>query len=635
MSLKDFDYLSQEISLFFYGRTRHSSYYGGILTIIMLFLCAIYIFYLILEVYLHRSSTIQYYRHFFKNPGIYSFNDTQGIFHFFHIYNTKDKNLSFFNSKYIRLFMANNQEEYKTNSELLLENEHWVYDQCREGVDNKNLSKELFEDVSFENGLCLRYYYNHENKLYFPIEDIENFKYPYLTNLGIKNEYTIGTVIEKCNNNSVLTKLFGPCGNKEEMQKFFNQSYGINLNILTNEIRPGIYNQQIYNFIYGVSNSLKKNKTIENKVYFTPLLTFLNDGIIFTNKNENQTYTFSEIYSDDKEIKEDSGVLSVYNFYLSQSGYIFKSTYQTIYDSLPKIGGITQLIYYLFFGINYIFNKFTVIDDTKKLFFTLHNDEKKNGMSHIKKFSKIVQALRHRHFLEKSSTEKIKKIIALKRNSNNNYYESNIKFKLAHNYNEEILQKNIDIDNSKSLSIFPFVSDRNIRISLYNKKNLINNSDLINDEIDKNKINININKKVDKSEAYKTKRKSQKSVGQNYYPINVFNNNFNHNNIKEDKEITDFKMLLKKYFNFKKKRFLYEKMTVDKIDHFFTIRKYIASLLCYKKPKYYYLALEFFRKKLLSEEHFFRTHNFLYLFEKCFDLQESKKIDIIELYKNL
>ena len=76
-------------------------------------------------------------------------------------------------------------------------------------------------------------------------------------------------------------------------------------------------------------------------------------------------------------------------------------------------------------------------------------------------------------------------------------------------------------------------------------------------------------------------------------------------------------------------------MRVEQVDSFFTFGQFFTSLFCYKKPRHYYLTLTMFRKKLLSEEHFFRTHNYLYLFEKCFDLQESKKIDIIELYKNL
>ena len=76
-------------------------------------------------------------------------------------------------------------------------------------------------------------------------------------------------------------------------------------------------------------------------------------------------------------------------------------------------------------------------------------------------------------------------------------------------------------------------------------------------------------------------------------------------------------------------------MKVEQVEMFFNFKIYFSSLLCYKRPKSYYSVLSRFRTKLLSEEHFFRTHNYLYLFEKCFDIQESQKIDIIELYKNL
>ena len=628
MSLKDLDFLSQEISLFFYGRTRHSSNIGGIFTLFMIFFCIFYIFYLILEVYLHKTSTIQYYRHFFKNPGIYSFNDTNGIFHFFQIYNTKNNNISFFNSKYIRLFMLNNQEEYELDPELLSESEHWVYDSCQEGIDNKNMSKELFENISFESGYCLRYYYNYDNKKYYSIGDTENFKYPYLTNLGIKNVYTIGTIIEKCNNDSVLTQLFGPCGTEEEIQKYLKSNNGILINVLTNEIRPGVYNQQIYNFIYGISNSLKKNVIIENELDFTPLLTIFRGGIIFNTKKESQTYSFTDSLSDIKDRNEKSNVVSVYSYYLSQSGYIFKSSFQTIYDSFHKIGGIIQLIYYIFFGLNYLFNKYNIINDTKKLFFMLHNDEKKNGNLQVKNFSKMVHAIRHKHFLEKSATEKIGNIAVFKRQFNEEN-ELNHKCKLSHKCNEGFFHKNLDIDNSKNLSISPFVSDNNVRIDLSNKTNSVNVSNLVKDEIKINKISIQ-KIKGEKSQEYRIRKTPHKSLdGNNNFPLNMMNK-------LEDKDILKFKLLLKKFFNHKKKKFLYEKMTADNINDLFSLGKYLASLLLfYKKPRNYYLILEKFRKKLLSEEHFFRTHNFLYLFEKCFDLQESKKIDIIELYKNL
>jgi len=109
MTLKNLDYLSPKISLFFYGRRRHSAFLGGILTILMVISCFTYIFYLCLDVCRHNSSTFQYYRHLFKDPGGYLFNNTDGIFHFFQFYNPKNKSYyGKFNSKYIRFFMTTN-----------------------------------------------------------------------------------------------------------------------------------------------------------------------------------------------------------------------------------------------------------------------------------------------------------------------------------------------------------------------------------------------------------------------------------------------------------------------------------------------------------------------------------------------
>ena len=679
MSLKDIDYLSPKISLFYYGRRRHSAIFGGILTLIMIIVCFLYIIYLFSEVYLHTSSTIQYYRHFFTEPYIYLFNNTKGIFHYFQIYNPKNNShLSSFDSKYIRVFMSQIQEEYKTNPELLSNTEHWVYDNCREGIDNKYISAELFKNISFKNGLCLRYYYNINDKNYYPIEDNINFKYPNITSSGVNIDYSISTIIEKCNNDSVLTKLFGTCGNKIEIENYFTQNYGINFNILTSEISPSDYGNQIYNFIYGISYPLKRKKIIENNLIISPLKIDINGGVFFPTRKQNQTYSFYDNYIFAEERNENSGIVSIYKFCLTQSGYVFKSTYLTIYDSFPNIGGIIQLIYYIFFGINFILNRYTIIDDTKKLFFTLHNDEIVNGGIQIKKFTSIVNNLR-KNFIKKTN-----------KNINFTKNPSKLKNKFTNNASDSFFQKNFENDNNKSLSIFPFIFDKDVNlnkskqivnINIPEKKLIFGNSDIIiektksktfKDKILKDDlINSNNELKLEKkSEKEKNEKdKNEMIVDSEKSSNNSDNNNSIKNNLdinlnlqkKEiikirknnhkiknklpfhrsspngfvDSDILFFKILLQKYFDYKKKQFIYEPVTIDQVDTYFKFSKYLASILCYKKPRHYYRTLTKFRKKLLSEEHFFRTHNFLYLFEKCFDIQESQKIDIIELYKNL
>lgn len=56
-------------------------------------------------------------------------------------------------------------------------------------------------------------------------------------------------------------------------------------------------------------------------------------------------------------------------------------------------------------------------------------------------------------------------------------------------------------------------------------------------------------------------------------------------------------------------------------------------IFCNKKNNAVYM-LEKFRKKLISEEHFFKSNIYLYLFEKSFTLN-SQKFDIVQLYENL
>jgi hypothetical protein len=634
-------------------------------------------FYIFYEVFLHTTSTIQYYRHYFKNPGNFSFNGSEGIFHFFRLYDPTSEETFQFNKKYMRLFMTEMHEQYRTNTSILSELDHWVYDNCRDGIDNKDIidDSDSFKDSPFKYGICLRYYYNSQNKKYYRLEDVDKFKYPLLTNNGTNKDYSIGTVIEKCSNDSILTNVLGPCANESNIDDFYKSTYKIHFNVLTHEIRPGVYEESTYNFIYEISNTLRKRQILENNLYFSPLLTKFKFGIFLPYSKENLIYTFSDNYAEAIDKKESNNLLCVYRFYLANYGYIYKASYQTIYDSLYKIGGIFQLIYYLFFGINYIFNKYTIINDTKQLFFTLHNDEKINGGDQVKNFTKIVNRMREEQVLRDNSTEIVHNISHLNRRENN--FGSKYRHRLTKNFHESsFFQNNLD---NKNYSIFPFISNKEMNVF---KKN--NSKNFIDDEFDyeNHEIEININNhysnkikgkkeryfskflsdngkhkktgntadkplvtKIDKNENDEKKEKEEKEEKVEEHKIkNQLVNNFSKYNFRlslplhdiVDKDILDFKSFLKKFFDYKKKSFIYEKMSSDKIGHFFTMKNYFGTLfLCYKKPKNYFLTLKNFRKKLLSEEHFFKTQNNLYLIEKCFELKETKIIDIVELYKSL
>ena len=97
----------------------------------------------------------------------------------------------------------------------------------------------------------------------------------------------------------------------------------------------------------------------------------------------------------------------------------------------------------------------------------------------------------------------------------------------------------------------------------------------------------------------------------------------------------NFKNFIKK----QKNKVKFEVLPASYIQEYVSFFHYLISYLiffgkCTKKELPFYI-LGNFRKKLLSEEHFCRNQVLVYYLKKYFDIEESQKIDILELYENL
>ena len=160
MEIKDFDYLSNKTTIFYNERERHSSIIGGVLTLIMITVSIVYTLYLIISIFGHYSSEYISYKAYLRDAGYFPFtNDKNGIFHFFEFINVNDNQFVEFKPKYSRIFMTRIYNGYKNNFKNLKDNEHWVYEKCRKGIDDKNIPQNVFNDkLNFENNSCLRYY---------------------------------------------------------------------------------------------------------------------------------------------------------------------------------------------------------------------------------------------------------------------------------------------------------------------------------------------------------------------------------------------------------------------------------------------------------------------------------------------
>ena len=606
MSLKNLDYLSPEITLFYYGNRRHATIFGSILTLLLIAISILYIIFLFLNIFNHEISNFMFYRNYITDISHYYFNDTTGIFHYFLMYDTKERTYGEYNPKYIRIFMSRLYRTYQENKDNLYENEHWVYDLCKDGIDNYNLDNDVFNEENsktFGVGACLKYYYDTKNHTYIKIDDKINFKYPYLIHgAGNKNNLYLETIVEKCENSSVTKEILGDCGPQNEINEYLEKYKGIYLQILERQVDTDNYNKPVLQYIYGIGASLNIDSVSVNNINLSPFEIEIKKGTVIPKKQKIITYTFDDNRKATWENKDNKKILSIFDYWIQNSGQVLKGGYQTIYDILPSIGGFIQLIHFIFYSINYLYNKYIIFLDCNKTIFRMINSEDPKDKNIKKIFyddvlsirdevkfredSRIIAAMKKRDsiFITKKAREK----------KNNNSRVENII-----NNNEEN-DKNINFSNSNDL------------ISNFQNSNLIMN-------------NITVIKNI-----------KSKHVNNTY--------NYNGNKIEEinnitfqDKEkfVTQFSNQIKEYINNKNKSFKAEPLNSTVTSHFLGFCNFFLSLFKHPQKKKIFFILNHFRRKVLGEEHIFRSNIILYHLEKYFDIKESKKIDIIDLYDNL
>ena len=641
MEFKDLDYLSQKISLNFYGKERHSSLYGSILTIIMAVVCAIYILYLVMNVLLHNSLDYNSYKKYVKNPGNFSFaNDINGIFHYFRFLNAHDNQFIQFNPKYIRVFMTRIYNGYKTNFESLNESEHWVYDICREEIDDKKIPKDVFsEQNNIKNCACLRYYYNNINKQYYSIDDVKNFKFPSLNSgTGSSDLFYLNTVVEKCHNDSLLNSQLGECGNTDDINNYVNNIGGIYMELLEQQIETENHLNQIFSYLNSVPASMDNSDIPINDINLSPLEIKIKSGVVFPKTKKKLTYTFNNNRVSFYRNKNKSHILSVFNYWLINTAQVFKGGFNTLYDVLPSVGGIFQLCYYIFFAVNFLINQFTIMQDSKRLFFQMKGGLAKINEEERRKFAFALEGVRSKFAKIQDNKEIINKIKNTKEEIESTQYKNQKKIlKGKRNfYRFSPFKKSKDV--SLTINNNRFENDKN---DDYSKKDL--NANNISFSLLNKRDNINdIKNENENEDIIPTKELNFKTViklsSEKNKPDPIFGivPGLNTTVIKRNDDYTHFSQNLTKFISNKKNNIKLESVSTKDLENYTTPFYFLISLFSKKSKigKTFYIINKF-RKKLLSEEHIFRTHIILYYFEKFFDIIESEKIDITELYNYL
>jgi hypothetical protein len=587
MSLKSIDFISPKLTLYYYGNRRHTSYFGGILTIIMVFFSSSYIFYLLYNIITHKIRNFMLYRTYIVDVEQFNYNDSTGIYHYFQLYDTNKKSFGVYNSKYLRIFMSRLYKSYQNSEEELFNNEHWLYDKCREGLDNKNFAQNLFSESDiFTDGACLRYYYNNTNHKYYPIEDEENFKYPYLIHgSGHKDNLFLGTIIEKCENSSITSQILGSCASDKEIEDYFEEYQGINLQLLSKRVDTENYTQPIYQYFHSICESLDISSVPINNLNIMPFFIEINSGFVFPESKKLVTYSLDFNRRENWEIPQNRKVLSVFYYWLQNSSQVFKGGYSTLYDILPSIGGIIQLTYYIFYSINFVYNKYVIIKDCNRAFFRVYSNEDTKDTLKKRKFSDCIKTVRDESKYIFGNTNKIVTAIKEKRDSIfiAKYNRQKNSLKLATGSN---CQKMIEENKQNN--------------------NLTNSNDLIM-QIQNNIIN---------NTQYKRKNSILKKTDES-----IDNSNF----AKE----------LKEYIIRKNKLFRVEPLNFKITSHFINFFSFLLFIFKFRRSNEIFYALNAYRQKILGEEHIFRSNIILYHLEKYFNIKEIQKIDAIELFEHL
>jgi len=681
MFFENLDYLSPKITLFYKYKQRHSSPIGGILTLLMIIICALFILKFLIRLFLHSSPSVIFYRKYENDLSKYSFNSSS-IPHLIWLNNNNNDNENFktiINNKAIRVILLAEENNYAANTSNLKNYEHWVYDSC-ENNDFINYDELIFNDYYIDNkynkdvsnAICIKYYYNKTEQQYYSLNNktLNNkFKYPYLEHgISNKNNTILSTVIEKCTNNSITNDIFGTCENEEDILTYLNEYNSAYIQVLDHQVDLTNYKRPIQAYFMGISSFLLHNNGYEvNTINFSPLLIKSSENLINDEIIEKKTVIIDSTQT--TIISSNNKILLKYLFCIQNYKQIYERKYSDLFEAFSSIGGIVQFCYYVFYIINYVYNDFILILNTQNLFlndpkskritklipmnkrlsYTIDAKKvfKKNSIIRNYESSNYLNELRYFKLVSKDQRSAFNEgDISSLQLSESNDKESQFMFQKNKNENQQEQSRRSFQLNSKSILKFKLKDEQKkkniVRYSMFNPKSteimsprnqdaqgkmfFSSNGDYLSN-IKENISMENNNASYSKKVTFIDNRDKKKINHHSSFAGNIKTSYFLKK--KRNTKITPVKnkKLKKTIFEFPEEKYYSQKLNFKEYIYF------ICSIK--KKKRRDILILQQFRKKLLSEEHFFKSHLFIYLIIRKIKIDKEDKSDIKELYSEL
>ena len=457
------DFLSPKVTLYYNGLLSHSSIISIFLSIISIIFIIILAIYFFLDIILKKNPSSSYFNVFNQDAGIFEFNKTS-FFHFINIlqidsgdYINEEIDFTIFNiignSMYIDNYLV---RESRVGIQSM---SHWIYGFCDKNVNTEGLNNLLTYNF-FEKSACIKKYYNSSERQYYDIGH-PKFVWPEIAH-GTFNDFNklYGIYIQKCNNKTIKHILGNDynCKSDSEIDKYFSNKATrlINLYFINNYINILDYKNPNNKFFYKLETPLEKEQYTHNDINFNPSLIRTHKGLFLDSIKDEETYMFdrNDVYTGSNKEKN---LYVGYCFFLKNMISYYERSYKKIQDILSSLGGISQTIYFIAFYLNYLYNNYIILSDTKILLNSF--------------FHKEENIYRNKTIVFKDLKNGINK---LEKNKKDDEHKNNFKDKINNNDSKIIIshikEKNEKIKIKNDIIKNPYIYDKNNNINIKDKE---------------------------------------------------------------------------------------------------------------------------------------------------------------------
>ena len=437
MFLKNIDFISKDITLFYKGYDKHSNILSQILSILSFIGVICIICYLSIDVIEKKHPTSFYFTKFIEEIEDYPLNSSS-MLHYVSLYDSDNKEVKI-DIKAINVVGISINDAIYTNDNDISKYSHWIYEDC-ELNDLGDYEKTFSESqlYYFKNSLCISKYFDKDNNVIINKNNI-NFIYPTLSHGASQhNNFEYGIYFQRCQNNSLINN--NNCYSKNDQDIFISKIIGYEINFIDNSIDVENYKNPIIYSVHRITSEINKNSFVLNHLNFHPVVIKTNDGLFMDNLSNKIAYNFD--YNEKiTHATEDYKFLGTFNFWMQNTIDTYERAYKKIQDIAGGVDGIVQILFLAIKLINNIFfnNYQELCDFNNELHWNLNMKNKRKQFININN--------------DKKSNNKGNKVIVLKEtlndDNNNNIVFTSMRSKSLIN-KKSVWITNADINNSEN-----------------------------------------------------------------------------------------------------------------------------------------------------------------------------------------